>query len=81
MMQRLSDDNRCEGREGVIDDKIVRKVAKAYLRYCDELGLGEADCWRFAIETVGGDLTQEQLDALAVIIKEAESAECETQQD
>ena len=41
-----------------MDDKIVTRVAEAYLRYCDELGLGEADCWRFAIETVGGDLNR-----------------------
>ena len=46
--------NRCEGREIIIDDKIVRKVAEQYLRYGDS-GLGEADCWRFAIQTVGGE--------------------------
>jgi len=52
----------------MIDTKIVRKVAEEYLRNCDA-GMGEADCWRFAIETVEGDLTQEQLSALAEIIK------------
>ena len=72
--------NRCEGREIIIDDKIVRKVAEQYLRYGDS-GLGEADCWRFAIETVGGDLTQEQFTALAEIIKEAECPERDTQPD
>ena len=50
-------DNRCKGRELMIDTKIVRKVAEEYLRNCDA-GMGEADGWRFSIETVEGDLTR-----------------------
>ena len=35
-----------------------------YLRNCD-YGMGEEDCWLFAIETVEDKLTHEQLCALA----------------
>ena len=48
----------------MIDQDIVRKLAEAYLRNC-ESGMGEADCWRFAIESVEDDLSQEKLASFA----------------
>ena len=62
----------------MIPNAIIRKVAKEYLRNCDELGLGEEDCWLFAIETVEDKLTQVQLCALAAIVRDDEDPECES---
>ena len=63
----------------MIDAEIVRKVAEEYLRNCDS-GLGEADCWLFAIEAVQEDLSQEQLEALVQMARGAACSDCETQQ-
>lgn len=41
--------------------------------------MGEEDCWLFAIETVEGDLTQQEFEALALMIREAECEEDETE--
>ena len=62
----------------MIPNAIIRKVAQEYLRNCDELGLGEEDCWLFAIETVEDKLTQEQLCALAAIVRDDEDPEGES---
>ena len=62
----------------MIPNAIIRKVAKEYLRNC-EYGMGEEDCWLFAIETVEGKLTPEQLCALAAIVRDDEDPECEAE--